>query len=282
MNHRQSANVQGSVLEYLDTGGNGPVVVLLHGALMDESLWTGVIERWGPAYRCIVPVLPMGGHRVPMPATADLSPTGLADLVAELIEVLDLHDVTLVGNDTGGALAQLLVTRHPERVSRLVLVSCDAFDNFPPGLPGRLMALLCKIPGAMWAAMVSLRIPVLRRLPMTFGWMSRRPIPDEVISRWLDAYLASSAVRADVRRFMSRVDHRDLTAAAEGLRRFHRPALIVWAEEDRVMPVDHASRLAACLPDSRVELVPDSYTLVPLDRPELLADLITDDLEART
>ncbi len=278
---RQSVTLQGTTLEYVDTGGSGPVVVLLGGALMDESLWFGVIQRWGSAYRCIVPVLPMGGHRVPMPVTADLSPTGLADLVADLVDLLDVRDVVLVGNDTGGALAQLLVGRRPERIGRLVLVSCDAFDNFPPGLPGRLMAVLCRIPGAMWCAMFSMRIPALRRLPMTFGWMSRRPVPDEVIGRWLDAYLGSSEVRADVRRFMSRVDRRDLVAAAEALGDFGGPALIVWAEGDRVMPVEHAHRLAVCLPDSRVELVADTYTLVPLDQPEVLADLIAHDLATR-
>jgi pimeloyl-ACP methyl ester carboxylesterase len=271
---RHTVTVSAGPLEYADTGGDGPVVVLLHGALMDEAAWAGVVAALAPGMRCVVPVLPMGAHRLPMPGNADLTPAGLAAMVADFLEVLDLRDVTLVGNDTGGAIAQLLVTSRPERVGRLVLVSCDAFENFPPGLPGRTMALASRIPGMMYAAMRSLRIRRLRRLPMTFGWMSRRPIPDEVFTRWLDAYLADRSVRADVRRMMRGVDHRDLMRAAERLAGFAKPALVVWAAEDKVMPVEHAHRLADRLPRAELVLVQNSYTLVPLDQPQQVADLV--------
>lgn len=276
MNPRREATVGQTSIEYVDTGGAGPVVVLLHGALMDEHLWQDVIPRLSPEHRCVIPVLPMGAHRLPVSPGADVSPAAQARLVAGFITELGLHEVTLVGNDTGGAIAQLLVAAHPERVARLVLVSCDAFENFPPGLPGRLMALLCKVPGAMFLAMVSLRIPLLRRSPATFGWMSKRPIPDDVITRWLDAYLSDRKVRADVKRMMSQVNRADLLAAAEDLRSFTGPALIAWAAEDRVMPVADATRLADHLPNARVSLVEDSYTLMPLDQPEQLAALVSE------
>ncbi|MPZ93463.1 MAG: alpha/beta fold hydrolase [Propionibacteriales bacterium] len=273
MDPRVTTTVNGAPLEYVDKGGAGPVIVLLHGALMDEYLWRDVVTQIAPEHRCVIPVLPMGAHRLPMPGL-DVSPAAQAELVADLLVDLELDDVTLVGNDTGGAIAQLLAAHRPESVGRLVLVSCDAFENFPPGLPGKLMALLCKMPGAMYLSMLSLRIPPLRRLPATFGWMAKRPIPNDIFTRWLDAYLSNRRVRADVRRMMSHVDSDDLLAAAPSLRAFTGPALIVWATEDRVMPVDHATRLAEHLPNARVSLVEDSYTLMPLDQPQPLAGLI--------
>lgn len=274
MDTRVKATVSGAPLEYVDTGGAGPVIVLLHGALMDEYLWRDVVSQLTPEHRCVIPVLPMGAHRLAMPPGLEVSPTAQAELVAGLLVDLELDDVTLVGNDTGGAIAQLLVAHRPERVGRLVLASCDAFENFPPGLPGKLMALLCKLPGAMYLSMMSLRIPLLRRLPATFGWMTKRPIPSDIFTRWLTAYLSDRRVRADVSRMMSHVNRDDLLAAAKNLRAFTGPALIVWATEDRVMPVDHATRLAEHLPNARVSLVDDSYTLMPLDQPEQLASLI--------
>src|SRR5438270_2548342 len=120
-------------IDYHDTGA-GPVIVALHGLLMDASLWDATVAGLSADHRCVVPTLPLGAHRRPMRAGADLSLRGIARLVGEFLDRLDLHDVTLVGNDTGGALVQLLIAEGAGRVARVVLVSCDAFDNFPPGL----------------------------------------------------------------------------------------------------------------------------------------------------
>ena len=126
-------------IEYEDTGGDGPAIVLLAGLLMDASLWDDVVARLPGDRRCVAPTLPLGAHRHPMRSDADLSPRGIARLVSEFLERLDLDDVTLVGNDTGGAIVQLIVGERPARIGRIVLVSCDAFDNFPPGLTGRTL-----------------------------------------------------------------------------------------------------------------------------------------------
>src|SRR5260370_19750965 len=96
-------------IESTDTGGDGPVLVLLHGLLMDASLWDEVIAELSSALRCVVPTLPLGAHRHPMRPDADLSPPGIARLVAEFMDRLDLGDVTLVGNDTGGARVHLRI-----------------------------------------------------------------------------------------------------------------------------------------------------------------------------
>jgi pimeloyl-ACP methyl ester carboxylesterase len=159
----------------VDTGGDGPVVVLLHGLLMDTSLWEEVIADLRTDHRCIAPVLPMGAHTRAMRDDADLSMPALARLVAEFIERLDLREVTLVGNDTGGALVQLLIRDGAPRVRAVVLASCDAFDNFPPGLTGKTLVLSGNLPPVLFGLFVQqLRLKPVRRLPIAFGWLTKR------------------------------------------------------------------------------------------------------------
>jgi pimeloyl-ACP methyl ester carboxylesterase len=267
-------NLSAGPVEYEDTGGSGSPIVLLHGFAMDRTLWRKVVAELAPGLRCIVPTLPFGGHRRPMHADADLSPRALARLLGELIDALELTQPTLVGTDTGGALAQILVADDPARVGRLVLVSCDAFENFPPGLPGRSIALAAKIPGGLNAALQPLRIRRLRRLPMVLGWMAKRPIPDPITDHWLEPALTRREIRRDAAKFLRAVDKRDTLAAAERLPAFDRPALVVWAAEDRVMPPEHGRRLAELLPAGRLVEVADSYTLVPEDQPGELTRLL--------
>ena len=269
----REARLPGGTIEYQDAGA-GPVVVLVHGAHTNASVWDQVAGDLRADHRCVVPTLPLGGHRLPVPAAADLSPPGVAGLLGELLEALDLDEVTLVGNDTGGALAQLLVTRDPSRIARLVLASCDAFENFPPGLPGRVSALAGRVPGGMAMAGQLMRWNVLARLPLTWGWMAKRPIPREMLDAWFAPLRAQRGVRRDAARFMRAVDRRDLLSAAGKLPSFSRPALIVWAAEDLVMPRGHAERLADLLPDARIVMVSDTYTLITLDQPLRLAALV--------
>jgi pimeloyl-ACP methyl ester carboxylesterase len=181
--------------------------------------------------------------------------------------------VTLVENDWGGA--HLFVSEMGgERVARLVLTSCEAFDNYPPGLPGRTVWLAAKVPGGLNAMVQPLRLRPLRRLPFAFGWMSKRPLPDEVMDEWLRPMLTRREIRRDLLKYLRAVDKRDTLDAAERLRSFHRPALVVWAKEDRVMPPEHGRMLAELLPQGRLIEIPDSYTLIPEDQPDELARII--------
>jgi pimeloyl-ACP methyl ester carboxylesterase len=112
---------------------------------MDGSLWRQVVQDLRTDHRCLVPTMPLGSHRRPMRADADLSPHGIAKLQAEFLQALDLREVTLVGNDSGIFL--LTAGRSPERLARLVITPCESFENVPPGLPGRTAALGLKLPG---------------------------------------------------------------------------------------------------------------------------------------
>jgi pimeloyl-ACP methyl ester carboxylesterase len=255
-------------LDYVDTGGDGPTVVLLHGLLMDSSLWDGPIADLAIDHRCVAPTLPLGAHR--RPVSGDLSLPAIARLVEDLLERLDLHDVTLVGNDTGGALVQLVLAGKAERVGRAVLVSCEAFDNVPPGLTGKVLVLSGRLsPRLFGAFMQQLRLRAVRRLPIAFGWLTKRG--DATAARWIRPVLSSPEIRRDTVRMLRAIDGRAVAEATAALPSFHRPALVVWAAEDRVMPPEHGRRLAGLLPDSRLVEIADSYTLVPLDQPAELS-----------
>ncbi|WP_405902518.1 alpha/beta hydrolase [Streptomyces sp. NBC_00656] len=259
------------VVEYEDTGGNGPVVVLLHGVAMDGSLWRHVVADLRDGHRCIVPTLPLGGHRRPMRPDADLSVLGVARLVAEFLEALDLADVTLVMNDWGGAQA-LVADGRDQRIGKLVITSCEAFDNFPPGLPGSNLYASAKMPGGLNVAFTLLKFKPMRRLPMTWGRMSRRSVPDAVMDAWFRPLWTSPDIRRDLRKYVLGVPPKaELLRWAEALRTFDRPALVAWAAEDKVMPPEHGRRLAGMLPKGELVEIADSYTLIPEDRPEELA-----------
>jgi pimeloyl-ACP methyl ester carboxylesterase len=261
---------QGTV-RYRDEGA-GPVIVFVHGALVDGRLWEPTVERLRDRFRCVVPDLPLGSHEIPLP-NADLSPHGLAGLVGDVIEALDLRDVTLVGNDTGGALCQLLITARPERIGRLVLTDCDAFEDFPPKMFKPLVAA-AKIPGALRAGLEPMRAKAARRLPLAYGGLLKRPIPEDVMDGWVLRALADKGVMADLRRALSGLDPALLLDNAPKLAAFGKPVLLVWAREDKFFKIENAHRLAKIFPDARVEPVDDAYTFVSWDQPDRVAELI--------
>jgi pimeloyl-ACP methyl ester carboxylesterase len=259
-------------IAYEDTGGHGPVVVMLHGLIMDGSLWRNVVCDLRADFRCLTPTLPLGSHRRPMHAGADLSMRGIAELAGEFMERLDLHGVTLAMNDWGGA--QLLIGgAHDARIARLALVACEAFDNVPPKGAAKALPYIARVPGGLAAALAPFRFNALRRLPMTFGPLSKRPVPREVMDRWFAPALSQREIRRDLRKYVlsSAQGRRDLLAATEALRSFDRPALVAWAGEDRLMPREHGPRLAELLPRGRLVEIADSYTLIPEDQPAQLA-----------
>jgi pimeloyl-ACP methyl ester carboxylesterase len=259
-------------IRYRDVG-NGPPIVFVHGLLVNGGLWRKVVPLLARDFRCIVPDLPLGSHAIPMRPDADLSPPAVARLIADLVAALGLDDVTLVGNDTGGALCQLVVTRHPERIGRLVLTPCDAFENFPPPFFNYLL-LAARVPPVLTAVLQTMRIGALARSPLGFGWLAKHGLDDAALESYTRPVLESAAVRRDLVKAVRGLDPRLTLEAAERLRGFTRPTLLAWAPEDRLFPFAHAERLATILPDARVVRIADAYTFVSEDQPERLAELI--------
>lgn len=268
--------VSAGTIEFTDSGGGGPVLVFLPGLLMDASLWDETIAGLSASYRCLALTLPLGAHREPVRRDADLSLSGLARMVEEFLAELDLRDVTLVGNDTGGAVVQVLMARGAARVTRAVLVSCDAFGNFPPGLTGKTLVFAGKLPPRMFGLiMEQMRLRPLRRAPFAFGWLTKRG--DAATARWVKPVLEQREIRQDAvqaLRTLASTARAALGEAAEKLPGFDHPVLVAWAADDRVMPPEHGRRLAGLLPQGTLTEIPDSYTLVPLDQPARLAEAI--------
>ncbi|MGW4821967.1 alpha/beta fold hydrolase [Streptomyces sp. NPDC004227] len=261
-------------VDYQDTGGEGPVLVFGHGMPMNETQWRKVVPLLD-GYRCVLPTLPLGGHRQPMNPDADLSQRGVARLLGEFIERLGLDQVTLILNDWGGG--QFLVSEgRAQRLARLVLVACEAFDNFPPG-PAKAMAHVCRVSGGVWLLTRLMGIPAFRHNRAGYGGMSLRGIPDEIMDDWFAPATRSRAIRKDLAKFATGApDRKTLLAWSERLREFDRPVLVVWATEDRLMPREHGPRLAKLYPQGRLIEIADSSTLIPEDQPERLADVLTD------
>ena len=264
---------QGRV-NYRDTG-SGPPVVLVHGLLASGTLWRDVVPALAERFRCIIPELPLGAHEVPMNPGADLTPPGLAKLLADFMAELDLSDVTLVGNDTGGALCQLVAVHHPERLARLVLMSCDTHEDFLP-LMFRPLQWIARVPGGVAAAVQPTRIAALHNTPLGFGMLTKGPIDRERTRGWLRPVLNDGGVRRDVRKVLRGIDNRHTLDAAERLKQFDKPTLIAWGAEDRVFKLKNAKRLAEAMPNAQLETIPDSGTFVGVDQPARTAALIAD------
>ncbi|HEY8083258.1 MAG TPA: alpha/beta hydrolase [Solirubrobacterales bacterium] len=251
--------------------GEGKPVVFVHGYLVDGRLWDGVVDRLSDRYRCIAPDWPIGAQQVAMKPDADLSPYGIAATIASFLEALDLTDVTIVGNDSGGAMSQVLATRHPERVGRLVLTNCDTHSNFPPGL-FKTMPPLAKLPGGMSLIAAPFRIGAVARA--AFRPFTNEPLPPELIASWMEPGLHDADIKRDVKKVTTGMNKRYTLEAAEKLRSSDLPILLTWAPGDRLFPMKHAEKLVAETPNASLVQIPDSKTFVPIDQPQRLAEEI--------
>ncbi len=266
----RSVELPAGVIEY-DEVGSGPPVVLLHGLLMDHALWDRVLPLLPEGHRYIRPILPLGAHRHAMNPDADLTLPGQVRLVADFLEALGLEEVTLVHSDWGGALF-LTAEGLDGRVARQIFLPCEAFENFPPGMPGKMMVVATRIPGALQLAARQLRIAWLRRSPLLLGQMARRPITDELARQWTEPLLRDPGVRRDLVAYCrGPFDKTTLVRGTEALSRFRGEALVLWSPENRVMPPEHGPRLAALMPNARYSEIPGAYVLSTLDEPEAVA-----------
>ena len=268
--------LQQGTIHYEEAGpAHGRPLVFVHGYLMGGDLWAGLAERLAErGLRAIMPTWPLGAHREPMRPGADLTPRGVAAIIAGFIEALGLDDVVLVGNDTGGALCQVVAVDHPERLGALVLTNCDAYDNFPPGFFKALVAA-AKLPAGLKAALAPMRTAAAPRSAAGYGMLSHGDV-DHLARRWVEPVFADAGVLDDLRRFTVALDKAVTLDAAERLPGFEKPVLFAWAPDDKLFPLEHARRLAAAQPDARVETIADSRAFSMIDQPDRLAGLIAE------
>lgn len=245
-------------------------LLFVHGALVDGALWRKVVPALAAVgHRCVVPDLPLGSHAIPMPATTALDPPGIADLLAALLDALGTRRATVVGNDTGGAMSQVFLARHPDRVARLVLTNCDAFEQFPPALVKPLFWSLRTAPGAR-IALAPTRWDPIRRSPIAFGMLTHDPIPAAVTALWMEN-ARRPEIRRDLVRFARGVNKGHTLEAAGRFGSHEAPVLVAWGADDVAFRPALGARLAAAFPNGRLVSIPRARTFVMEDRPDALA-----------
>ena len=258
-------------IEYRDVG-EGPAVVFLHLVLAEASHWDKMVPLLSDRYRCIFPTLPMGAHTIPAQADADLSVNGLARAVVELIEQLELTNVTLVGNDSGGAISQVLAANYPDAIDRVVLTNCDMYDDFPPKIFA-YFNLLPHIPGGLRLAGHLLKARLFWPLPFVFGRLANE-VDAIKIDRWANALLADKQIRRDARKVLLGFGPGVTNQAAEQLKSTELPILVAWGKDDRAFRPSLAERFCAEVATATLTWIPDCKTLVCWDQPERLSELI--------
>jgi pimeloyl-ACP methyl ester carboxylesterase len=266
-----SIDVIAGTVEYRDEGDpSGLPVVLLHGLLMNDAQWSLALPLLPSGFRYLLPVLPMGGHRIPMRPNADLTMPGMIGIVADFLDVLDLTDVTLVITDWGGPLFLTNIGRD-KRIGRLVICPSEAFDNFPPGFPGKVSVLATRNTATVYFAMRQLKIGRLRRQWLLFGQMAKQPVPQDIVDSWLAPGLADRRIRHDLVKYgQTKFSRKELIQATNALQDFTGPALVLWSDNP-VMPASHGQQLAKLLPNGQLQHVDNAYVLTMLDQPEQTA-----------
>jgi pimeloyl-ACP methyl ester carboxylesterase len=265
-----------ATIEYREFGPQDsayPPVFFVHGALVNGDLWREVAEKLGRlGYRCIVPTLPLGSHTIPVDDAGVLSLQGVAGIINDAIEALELSDVTLVGSDTGGGLCQLAVDARSDRVGRLVLTNCDAFEQCPPFPFDKVFGLL-RGPISIKALMGPMRLAALRNSALGFGLLISRP-DRQMTAEWIAPCLNDIRIRRDLAALLRQIAVTDLTDVATRLTRFDKPVTLVWGQDDRVFKPSLGRRLAAVFPNAKLIEVPGSRTFVSLDQPDAVIDAI--------
>ncbi|MEB3980727.1 alpha/beta hydrolase [Mycobacterium sp. 663a-19] len=260
-------------IHYEATGPeDGRPVVFVHGYMMGGDLWRQVGKRLGArGLRCIAPTWPLGAHPQPLRPGADRTITGVADIVAEALTALELEDVVLVGNDTGGVVTQLVAVHHPERLGALVLTSCDAFEHFPPPIL-KPVIMAAKSKATFKAVAQAMRLPAARK--RAFDGLAHRNI-DALTEAWVRPGLSDPAVAEDLRQFTLSLRTEVTTGVAARLPEFDKPTLIAWSADDVFFELADGERLAATIPNARLEVIEGARTFSMVDQPDRLADLLS-------
>lgn len=260
---------QGSI-DYLDQGEGQPML-FVHGLLVDHQIWRPLLPELSTTQRCIMPNWPLGAHAVVMKPDADLSVSGMVQLIEDFMAVLDLRDVILVGNDSGGALVQMVCARFPQRIARVVLTTCDAYDVFPPRAFIHLK-WMGHVPCLAWLSYQLMQhIPPLRRLPLAFGALTDRPLDPCLIEQWLQPLRQSAGVRHDVRQFLRTLSTRDTEQAGKALQTFDKPVMLLWSTRCKYFPRRLPERMRRELRQIELHWIDSKGVFLSLEYPDWVA-----------
>jgi pimeloyl-ACP methyl ester carboxylesterase len=270
----QQVRVDGVDIAYTDTG-SGPTILFVHGVYVTGALWNDVVSELGGGFRCVVPTWPLGAHSTPT-GGADIGAEATARRIVHFIEALDLRDVTVVANDTGGGLVLTALgdaTLDKSRIGRLVLTNCDSYEHFPPGSFAHIVKL-CRLSSTVGGAILRLLATGPGQSFFLNAVCRHAPAAPERRRDIFGAFATSSGARRDAVRVTASLDPALTLRAAPAIEAFDKPVTLVWGAADRLFPLDHARRLLNAFPHATLDEVPDSSTFVMLDAPRELAAAI--------
>lgn len=274
MTTHQTIQLPQGTIQYIDQGQGQPIV-FVHGLLIDNQLWKPLLPKLSRDFRCLMPTWPLGSHSLAMQPGADLSVPGMVQLIADFISALDLTNVTLVGNDSGGALVQMVCARFPDRIGRMVLTTCDGYEIFPPRA-FMYLKLLGYVPVLPWlSAQLLHHIPILRKLPFTFGDLTDKPMTSELIEDCMRPMRTNAGARRDVQKFLRTLSSRYTQDAAFALQRFNKPVLLLWSTRCHHFPKRLAERFQRELPNTELQWADSAGVFLSLEYPDLVAGHIS-------
>lgn len=269
----KQVNIKGNIIEYQEIG-HGKPLVFIHGAFSNGNTWRKVVPILSAHYRCIIPEWPFGGHKIPMSESFDFTPHGIADFIARFLTAIDLNEVAIVANDTGGAYAQVFTSKYKERVSHLVLSNCEGFEVFPPKQFKSLQSMV-NVPGYLWLMSKVFSYKPMLKWDMTFGLLSNTLNKENIFDLYVKHFVHSKAIRNDFKKLAVEWNPAYTQTAALALEGFKKPVLVLWGvDDDKLFPLELGKRLKAIFPNSILIEIENSKTYVQEDRPQDFADSI--------
>jgi pimeloyl-ACP methyl ester carboxylesterase len=265
--HQHKVETASGTISYVEVG-HGPVALFVHGVLLNSYLWRHQLAQLGDIRRCIaVDLLAHGDTEIS--SGQDVSVTANAHMLAQFLDALNIDQVDLVGNDSGGGICQIFAALYPQRIRSLTLTNCDTHDNWPPEPFKPFVAMVAAggLPDTLNAMLADKSV---YRSPQALGPAYERPeaVTDDTIETYLRPFLRSPKRTHDIERFVNAFDNRHTVQIETKLKRLQVPTLIAWATDDIYFDVEWSRWLEKTIPGSRKRMEFESARIFfPEERP---------------